>query len=49
MAATKNDETYVTHVILGVLISIMLVLTTTIVLQKQNVHGLTSAERYKSG
>ncbi|MGB8937415.1 MAG: hypothetical protein WCC17_20170, partial [Candidatus Nitrosopolaris sp.] len=38
-----------THVILGVLISSMLLLTTAIVLQKQNVNALTPAGRYSSG
>jgi hypothetical protein len=38
-AAAKNDKAYVTHVILSVLISIMLLLTTVIASQKQNVYA----------
>src|ERR1700758_4650763 len=47
MARIRNSNANVTHVILGVLISSMLLLTT--VLEKQDLYALTSVDRYKSG
>jgi len=46
MDRTKN-RTNVMHVVLGVLISSMLLLTS--VLEKQNLSALTSGDRYTSG
>jgi hypothetical protein len=50
MARTRNSKANLTHVILGILISCMLLLTT--VLEKQDLYaktGLTSGDRYTSG
>jgi hypothetical protein len=47
--AETNNNAYLIHLILGVLISSMLLLTTVTVLQKQNVYALSLQERYHSG
>jgi len=47
MARIRNSKANVTHVILGVLISSMLLLTN--VLDKQDLYALTSVDRYNNG
>lgn len=49
MAESKNNNAYVIHMIFGVVIPSMLLLTTVTVLQKQNVYALSPQERYNSG